>query len=704
MRYTLHPLSLAIALIFVPVTVFAGDVPASNLSASNASAYPDDPEAILPTIVVTANPLQSKRTSSPSTVLTGRDLVVGRADTLGAMLNGMAGVSTTGYGPWVARPIIRGMDGDRIRLLQNGVGIVDAASLSYDHAVPQNTLTIDKVEVVRGPAALLYGGNAVGGVVNTFDHRIPSQQIEGVQGSAETSLSSANEDRKGAFTVESGMGPVVLHADAYAEKSADLRIPDFARSARQRALDDPNMIQPQNRLPNSDGSASGGSVGGSYFWDENYAGLSLSNFDSNYGSVAEEGVRLKMDQTKLAFASEIKNLVGPIRDVKMNFAYTDYQHQEIDHGAVGTTFKNQGYEGRIESHHAKWGALDGIFGLQFANTTLSALGSEALVPETDTQSEALFFLENLKVSTPLTLSLGGRVEGTSYSPNSLNNPRFAHAEDRNFLAGSSSFGAVYQLNPEWSATMNTSYTERTPAFYELYANGPHAATGQYLVGNQDAEKEKAVSTDLGLVFEQGVYRARTSVYYTHFNHYLAELNSGNYRNDAGDFVGRNDDGALPEAIYRGVSAQFYGAEFEGKARLWQSEIDAQQVNVDLHADYTRAENLTTDQPLPRISPLRVTAGIDYHLKNLMTRFEVTHAWAQNQVPDLNVLSSDLPSKGYTRLNLITSYPFQVREHTWLAYLRADNLTNATIRYASSILRDIAPEAGRSVKAGLRVTF
>ncbi len=692
MRYPLHPLSFAIALMLSPFAVFAEDAPAAH-------TYPDDHETILPTIVVTANPLQAKRTSSPTTVLAGRDLVLGRADTLGAMLNGQAGVSTTGYGPWVARPIIRGMDGDRIRLLQNGVGIVDASSLSYDHAVPQNTLTINKVEVVRGPAALLYGGNAVGGVVNTFDNRIPTKQIEGVQGSAETSLSTANDDRKGAFTVESGLGNVVLHADAFAEKSDDLRIPDFAHSARQRALDDPNDVQPKKYLPNSDGSANGGSVGGSYFWDDNYAGLSLSSFDSNYGLVAEDGVRLKMDQTKLAFASEIKNLSGPIRDVKVNFAYTDYQHQEVDQGVVGTTFKNKGYEGRIESHHAKWGALDGLFGLQFADTTFSALGSEALVPETDTQSAAVFFLENWKVNTPLTLSLGGRVEHTSYSPNRLNNPRFANVEDRDFFAGSGSLGAVYQLDPMWSATMNASYTERTPTFYELYANGPHAATGQYLVGNQDAEKEKAVSTDLGLVFEHGAYRARTSVFYTHFNHYLAELNTGNFRNDDGDFVGSNDADALPEAVYTGVKAQFYGAEFEGKARLWKSDIDAQQVNVDVRADYTRAENRTTGQALPRISPFRVTTGIDYHLNNWVTRAEVTHAWAQTQVPD-----NDLPTKGYTRLNLVASYPFQVREHTWLAYVRADNLTNANIRYASSILRDVAPEAGRSVKAGLRVTF
>ncbi|HEY4713553.1 MAG TPA: TonB-dependent receptor [Aquirhabdus sp.] len=694
MRYPLHPLSLAIAFTFAPVAVFAAVEPAIS-----APAYQDDHETILPTIVVTANHLQSKRTSSPTTVLAGRDLVLGRADTLGAMLNGVAGVSTTGYGPWVARPIIRGMEGDRIRLLQNGIGIIDASSLSYDHAVPQNTLTIDKVEVVRGPAALLYGGNAVGGVVNTFDNRIPIKQIEGVQGSAETSLSSANDDRKGAFTVESGLGNVVLHADAFAEKSDDLRIPDFAHSSRQRVLEDPTLDQPKNRLPNSDGTANGGSFGGSYFWDDNYAGLSLSSFDSNYGSVAEDGVRLKMDQTKLAFASEIKNLSGPIRGVKVNVAYTDYQHQELDQGEVGTTFKNKGFEGRIESHHAKWGALDGVFGLQFADTTFSALGSEALVPETDTQSAAAFFLENWKVNAPLTLSLGGRVEGTSYSPNGLNNPRFTNVADRDFLAGSGSLGAVYQLDSFWSATLNASYTERTPTFYELYANGPHAATGQYLVGNQDAEKEKAYSTDLGLVFEQGAYRARTSVYYTHFNHYLAELNTGNFRNDDGDFVGRNDDGAMPEAVYTGVSAQFYGAEFEGKARLWKSEIDAQQVNVDLRADYTRAVNQTTDQPLPRISPLRVTAGIDYHLRNLVTRAEVTHAWAQTKVPD-----NDLPTAGYTRLNLVASYPFQVREHTWLAYLRADNLTDTTIRYASSILRDIAPEAGRSVKAGLRVAF
>lgn len=694
MRYPLHPLSLAIAFTFAPVAVFAAVEPAIS-----APAYQDDHETILPTIVVTANPLQSKRTSSATTVLAGRDLVLGRADTLGAMLNGVAGVSTTGYGPWVARPIIRGMEGDRIRLLQNGVGIIDASSLSYDHAVPQNTLTIDKVEVVRGPATLLYGGNAVGGVVNTFDNRIPIKQIEGIQGSAETSLSSANDDRKGAFTVESSLGNVVLHADAFAEKSDDLRIPDFAHSSRQRVLEDPTLDQPKNRLPNSDGTANGGSFAGSYFWDDNYAGLSLSSFDSNYGSVAEDGVRLKMDQTKLAFASEIKNLSGPIGDVKVNVAYTNYQHQELDQGEVGTTFKNKGFEGRIESHHAKWGALDGVFGLQFADTTFSALGSEALVPETDTQSAAAFFLENWKVNAPLTLSLGGRVEGTSYSPNGLNNPRFTNVADRDFLAGSGSLGAVYQLDSFWSATLNASYIERTPTFYELYANGPHAATGQYLVGNQDAEKEKAYSTDLGLVFEQGAYRARTSVYYTHFNHYLAELNTGNFRNDDGDFVGRNDDGAMPEAVYTGVSTQFYGAEFEGKARLWKSEIDAQQVNVDLRADYSRAVNQTTDQPLPRISPLRVTAGIDYHLRNLVTRAEVTHAWAQTKVPD-----NDLPTAGYSRLNLVASYPFQVREHTWLAYLRADNLTDTTIRYATSILRDIAPEAGRSVKAGLRVAF
>ena len=536
-------------------------------------------------------------------------------------------------------------------------------------------------------------------MVNTFDHRIPSQQIEGIQGSAETSLSSANDDRKGAFTVESGLGHIVLHADAFAEKSDDLNIPHFARSAQQRLLDAPNLIQPQNRLPNSDGDASGGSLGGSYFWDNNYAGLSLSQFHSNYGSVAEEGVRLNMDQTKLAFASEIKDLTDFIRDVKVNVAYTDYQHQEIDHGEVGTTFKNHGYEGRIEAHHAKWGALDGIIGLQFANTTFSALGSEALVPETETQSAAVFFLENWKVNAPLTLSLGGRFDGTSYSPNSLNNPRFVDAKDRNFLANSGSLGAVYRLDHAWSATMNTSYTERTPTFYELYANGPHAATGQYLIGNQYAETEKAISTDLGLVFEQGAYRARTSVFYTHFNHYLAELNTGNYRNDDGDFITRNDADALPEAVYTGVSAQFYGAEFEGKARLWTSEINAQQINLDMHADYTRAQNRTTDQPLPRISPVRVTAGIDYHWNQLVTRAEVTHAWAQNQVPDL-----DLSSKGYTRLNLIASYPFQVGEQTWLAYVCGDNLTNATIRYASSILRDIAPEAGRSVKAGLRVAF
>ncbi|AXI02088.1 TonB-dependent receptor [Aquirhabdus parva] len=694
MHYKVHPLSLAIMLALVPLTASAVDT-----TNTDSAVYEDSHEGTLQTIVVTANPLKSKLTTSPSTVLAGRELVINRAGTLGEMLNGLPGVSTTGYGPWVARPIIRGMDGDRIRLLQNGVGIVDASSLSYDHAIPQNTLTINKVEVVRGPAALMYGGNAIGGVVNTFDNRIPDQPVDGVHGSAETSLASSNDDRKGAFTVEGGLGNFALHADAFAEKSGELRIPDFARSARQRALDAPDAEQPEKRLPNSDGRAQGGSLGGSYFWNDGYAGLSVSTFDSNYGSVAEEGVRLKMDQTKVAFASEIKNIDGPINNVKVNLAYTDYEHKEIEDGAVGTTFKNEGYEGRIEAHHAKIGPLDGVFGLQFSDTKFSALGDEALVPETETKSAGLFFLENWAVSAPLTLSAGGRVDYTSLSPAGGSNPRFIGAEDRDFTAGSGSIGAVYKLNPFWSVTANGSYTERTPTFYELYANGPHGATGQYLVGNQNLQKEKAFSTDLGLLFENGPYRAHTSVYYTRFRNYLAELNTGKFRNDDGDFVERNDDGALPEAIYSGVSAQFYGAEFEGKARLWQTDVNAQQVNVDLRGDYTHAENRTTGQALPRISPLRLSAGIDYHVSDLVTRAEVTHAWAQKRVPE-----NDLPTDGYTSFNMIASYPFKFSQHAWLAYVRADNITNANIRYASSVLRDIAPEAGRSVKAGLRISF
>lgn len=655
------------------------------------------PGGSLAPVFVTANPLGETDLIAPATALYGDALTRRQTNSLGETLNGLPGVSTTTYGPMVGRPIIRGMDGDRIRLLQNGVAAWDASSLSYDHAVPQEPLTIERVEIVRGPAALLYGGNAIGGVVNTIDNRIPREPINGLTGGVDASYGGANDARAGAAQVEGGNGRFAFHVDAFDRETSKERIPGFAHSDRQRALDGPDADEAYGSLPNSDGRWHGGALGGAYTWADGYAGLSYNGFEANYGSVAEDDVRLRMHQDHVAFASEVRNLRGPFSQLKFDFGYTDYEHKEIDNGETSTTFRNHGYEARIEARHRKIGPFEGAIGVQLSQNTFSALGDEALVPTTQTTNVALFGLEEWNVTDAFKLSAGARYEHVKQQPTAAGNDKFASAHDRDFNAVSASLGALYKLTSLWSVAGNVAYTERAPALYELYANGPHDATGQYLIGNPDAQKEKAVSTDLSLRFASGPNKGSVGVFYSRFKNYLTEFNTGRLVDDSDQVVAPGTDDALNEAVYRGVRAEFYGIELDGKWRVFQK--GAHQVDVELTGDYTHARNMDNDQPLPRISPLRATLAVDYDYGPFGARAELEHAWGQHRVPE-----NDLPTASYTKLGLLVTYKFHVGATDWLAYLRGDNLTNQDIRYASSVVRDIAPEGGRSVMVGLRTRF
>ncbi|MDR5773944.1 MULTISPECIES: TonB-dependent receptor domain-containing protein [unclassified Caballeronia] len=654
-------------------------------------------DTALTPVFVTANPLGSNQLMSPSSALDGDALALRRGDSLGETLNGLPGVSTTTYGPMVGRPIIRGMDGDRIRILQNGVAAFDASSLSYDHAVPQDPLSVERVEIVRGPAALLYGGNAIGGVVNTIDNRIPREPIKGVSGQADASYGGANDARAGAALVEGGNGQFAFHVDAFDRETSKERVPGFTHSDRQRALDGPDAQEAYGSIPNSDGRWNGGAIGTSYTWADGYAGVSYNGYEANYGSVAEDDVRLRMHQDHVTAASEIRNLQGPFSQLKFNFGYTDYEHKEIDDGETGTTFRNHGYEARIEARHKKIGPFDGAIGVQLSQNTFSALGDEALVPTSQTTSAALFGLEEWAVNDALMLSVGARYEHVKIDPTAGGNEKFASAMSRDFNAGSVSAGALFKLNPIWSVVGNLAYTERAPTYYELFANGPHDATGQYLIGNQDAQKEKAVSTDLSLRFASGPNKGSAGVFYSRFRNYLTEFNTGRLVNDDDTPVAPGTDDALDEAVYRGVRAEFYGIEVDGKWRVLDQ--GAHRLDVEVVADYTHARNFDTGEALPRISPLRTTLALDYGYGPYGARAEMVHAWAQHRVPE-----NDLPTGSYTTLGLTLTYKFRVGPTDWLAYVRGQNLTNQEVRYASSVVRDIAPEGGRSVMIGLRTAF
>lgn len=643
--------------------------------------------------IITANPLGSDQLASPSTVLTGDALTLQQKGSLGETLNKQPGVSSSYFGPGASRPIIRGLDGDRIRLLRNGVGALDASSLSYDHAVPLDPVNVDRIEIVRGPAALLYGGSAIGGVVNTFDNRIPSEAIEGIQGAGELRYGGADTTRSSAGKLEAGNGTFALHLDANAREFNDLKIPGYARTADERARD-PQDGDKKHRLGNSDGRQDGGAVGGSYTWDDGYAGLSYSNYDSNYGSPAEQGVRIRMKQDHYAFASEIRNLSGLFSSVKLDAGYTDYKHMEIEDGEVGTTFKNKGYEARVEARHQPIGPVEGIVGAQVTRSEFSALGEEAFVPQTDTDAGALFILEELQATDRLKLSLGGRIEHSTVDPDGGGNERFANANSSSsFTAGSVSSGAVYTLTPIWSLAATLGYTERAPTFYELYANGAHVATGTYEVGDADLSKEKAVSSDLALRFDNGIHKGSVGVFYSHFSNYIGLLGSGRTLNDEG----AEDPDGIPEYTYSGVRARFTG--FEAKDHWKLGETRYGNFALELSGDYTRAKNLDTGEALPRIAPLRLNSGLLWEVDKWQARIDLEHAASQRRVPD-----NETGTDGYTTLGASAGYTFKVGGSQWLAFVSGENLTNQTVRYASSILRDIAPAEGRSVEVGLRTTF
>ena len=642
--------------------------------------------------VITANPLGSQQTASPSTVLEGDELTLQQQGSLGETLNKQPGVSSSYFGPGASRPIIRGLDGDRIRILRNGVGALDASSLSYDHAVPLDPVNVERIEIVRGPAALLYGGSTIGGVVNTFDNRIPTTAIDGIHGAGELRYGGADTTRSSAGKLEAGDGTFALHLDANSRQFNDLKIPGYARSRHAPESEDGDGKK--GRLGNSDGRQDGGAIGGSYTWDDGYAGLSYSNYDSNYGSPAEDAVRLRMKQDHYAFASELRNLDGIFSSVKLDAGYTDYEHREIEGGETGTTFSNKGYEARIEARHLPLGPLKGVVGAQVSRSEFSALGEEAFVPQTDTHSGALFILEELQASERLKLSLGGRLEHTTLDPDGKGNERFANANrSSSFTAGSLSSGAVYTLTPIWSLAATLGYTERAPTFYELYANGAHVATGTYEVGDAKLSKEKAVSSDLALRFDNGTHKGSVGVFYSHFSNYIGLLGSGRTLNDEGE----EDADGIPEYTYSGVRARFVGFEAQDRWQLGESAYG--KFALDLSGDYTRATNLDNGQALPRIAPLRVNSGLLWELDRWQARLDVEHAAGQGRVP-----ANESGTDGYTTFGASAGYRFDIGSSQWLAFVKGENLTNQTVRYASSILRDIAPAQGRSVEVGLRTTF
>lgn len=657
------------------------------ISLAMASAWAEPiTQRELSNVAVTGNPLgvSSDAMVLPVSILSGRELSLNRAATLGETLNNLPGVAASSFGPNASRPVIRGLDAERVRIMQNGVGNLDASSLSFDHAVAIDPLVIEQIDVVRGPAALLYGGSAVGGVVNAIDHRIPTEPVNGILGRTEARVGGPDNQRNAAAVVDVGNGQFAIHADAYKRKTDDLNIPGFAVSRRKFQADG-TAQENHGKLINSSASSDGGALGASLTFDNGYVGSSYSGFNSNYGTVAEEAVRIDMKSQRLDIASEFRDLNTVISRIKMRYAHTDYQHQEIEGGDIGTTFTNKGSQASLELGHAKFGDLEGVLGMQLQNSRFAANGDEAFVPNVHTKSHAVYLYEEMPLKAlgldQLKLSLGGRVEHTALDAGAWKD---LNAQAADFTAYSYALGGLYTIDSHWSVASNLSHNERAPSYFELYADGAHIATNQYEVGNPNFKKERSNGVDAQIRWKDAKNSFSIGAYYTRFNRFLGLLGTGRDIDVDGT--------PLPEAQFTAFAASFKGLEAEGKFNL------ADYWDLSLRGDYVRASNLDNNAALPRITPLRLGAGLNYQKNALGARLNVTQAFKQNRTAE-----NELPTAGYTDVSAMATYKLPSKLNVEL-FAKANNLLNQEIREHTSFLKDLSPAGERSVLIGLRADF
>jgi len=660
------------------------------------------------TVVVSARPdaRGQSEIAQPVSVLSGDDLSLRSAATLGETLATQPGVSSTYFGPGASRPVIRGLGGDRIRVLEDGVGAGDASSTSPDHAVSLSPLSAKSIEVVRGPATLLYGSSAVGGVVNVLDDRIPDAAPDNVVGGvAEVLGGSVNDEWGGGISLKAGRGPLVFHGGYDRRESEDLKIPGFAESAALRAQEEgggEELAEEEEAfgvLPNSAVETTSGTVGASYVGHKGFFGAAWTGFDTLYGvpgghsheegHEGEEGeehegeaapVRIDLRQRRVDLRGARTEPFGGFRAAKVRFGVTDYEHTELEGDEVGTLFLNDSWEGRLELLHKPFGAVAGSFGVQIASRDFEAIGAEVFVPPTETRAFAGFIFEEVGQGA-WRGQFGGRLEHQNIK--ALGDVGL----ERSFDGVSGSAGLVYRGTGSFGAGLTLAYSEKVPNAEELYANGPHIATRAFEIGDPDLGKEKSLGLDLSLNKRAGPVTGQFAVFLNRFDDYIYE-----------ELTGEEEDG-LQVVRFVQRDATFRG--FEASAAIELMHTEPRHVDLELQADYVRASlRGGSEDPLPRIPPFRYGAALHYQDNHLEGRFEVRGTAEQNRVSSL----AELPTEGYTFLNASLSYRFLVGRTIFQLRVQGNNLTDEEGRNHVSFLKDVAPLPGRDFRAALRVLF
>lgn len=612
-------LTIAIALSLVPVAQAAAQDATSSPSSDTRHTTDKNGDGHIKEIsgvVVTASALgdTADTLSKPTDVLAGERLDENRAASLGETVSSVPGVQSSNFGPGVGRPVIRGLDGPRVAVLSGGLSSQDVSTVSQDHAPAVEPFLADQIEVLKGPSTLLYGSGAIGGAVNVVDGRIPEDAMDGISGRAETRFFTGDQDGNTSMArIDGGNDRFALHADA----------------VYRNALD---YDTPQGRQANSFIDTHSGAIGGSLLGDWGYVGLSASRFEDAYGNpgepgdlaAGERGVRLEMKQDRYEMKGALRDLWGEGNGLRFAVGHTGYEHTEFEGDEVGTVFRKNANEGRIEATFGSKQGWQGAVGGQASSSTFVAIGEEAFVPETSTRAQGVFGVARRSFGD-FQLDLGARIDKVKSSPD--------RGDARSFNPLSLSLAGGWKLDEHWKLTANLDHAERAPVEEELFSDGPHIATLAYEVGNADLRKEAANQFELGLQYQADWVDAKVSAYYNRFNDFI-------YLADTGDsWYWDAEDKDLPIRQWTQGDATFRG--IEGEATFHIAVNDSGDWDLRVFGDAVRA-TLKDGGNVPRIVPSRLGAQLRWERGGWRASLGATRSNRQDKVAD-----NETPTAGFT---------------------------------------------------------
>jgi iron complex outermembrane recepter protein len=663
-------------------------------------------------IIITAPYVRSLDILGNVSVVEGDELARDLRGQIGDSLTRQPGVSATSFAPGASRPVLRGFQGERVRVLTDGIGAIDVSNTSADHAVTIDPLTVERVEILRGPAVLLFGSQAIGGAVNIFDRRIPRgvpddhPHVDAIAG-----YGSAADDRSVGASLDVALTPkLVAHVDASWRKTNDLDIGGFTLAPQLRAdvlaLADEEAAEGEleeaaelretaNQRGRVDNSASRTwtAAGGLAFIDEGgQLGLSVSHFDSRYGvptrpgiehahdggeeEEGEELVTIGLEQTRVDVRGEVELGDGFFDKLRLRGGFADYTHTEFEGDEVGTVFTNQGIEARVELAQADRGGWRGASGLQYFSRDFDAVGAEAFVPANLTEQLAIFTLQEWTLGA-LGIEAAARYEATSVEANTL-------GIKRSFGAFSGALGASYDLDERSKVSVSVSRAVRAPSGEELFSNGPHIATQAFEVGDPNFGKEKSWGAEASLKLRGDRFNLAVTGYYNWFDGFIFADATGDEQDD------------LPVFAYRQQDARVWGFEAEASARV--AQFAGFNLNADVVADMTRARIRGGDF-IPRIPALRVLGGLELQGERLDLRGEVEWTDDQNRIA-----AFETPTEGFTLVNASLAWrPLKDRDGLSLS-LSANNIFDVNARRHASFTKDFVPLAGRDIRVSVRLSY